>query len=401
MLIRRFIRWSATASSEARAQGTAALARSFATGELDPAEHLEGETALIALLDDPVPLVRLAMAVELCSMPDLPRALLAGLVADRSDIAAIMLEFSPVPSVAELVDAVALGDAAVQAAVARRHGIDVRLAAALAEVAGADACLALCRNGSAPLPSCAVDRMLERFGAHAELRAALADRADLRPAQRHALARHTAQQLAGFASRCGWLPPERAARIAADATEQACVTVVAALPVDTRGAADRATFVAQLRHRGALTPALMLRALLCGSFGFLEAAFSELSGMPVPRVAGLLRASRGLGFRSLFDRAGLPAPLRAVFVAALEAAPPHEGTGALQRRRVSGALSACERAGSEDGLASVAALLRRFDAEGARTEARAFARDVRSEQVLLLLPRPSGADRCLPLPSAA
>ena len=400
LIIRRFLQWAATAPADARAEGASALARAYVCDEFEAAEEADAVAAMFALLDDPAPDVRRALAQALAPSPKTPAPLLTALIADGPEIAALALEFSPVLASSELVDAVAVGEAVVQGAVARRAGLTVGLSAALAEVGCLAACIELCRNETASIPDSAFDRMIARFGDRGELRAAIASRESLSSNLRCDLVQETARTLAAFVTSVGWLGADRAGRVTRDASEQACLTIAADAEAGA-GPAGLTRLVRHLRHTGCLTPALILRAILCGNRALFETAVSELSGLPRQRVAGLTSSGRGLGFQSLYARAGLPAALRPAFAAALERADRDEGRGtALQRGRISQALAALRERGVGD-VGAVTALLRRLDAQAAREEARSYARDVMRTGTLMLLPRPTAADRTFALPTAA
>ncbi|MBX9911336.1 MAG: hypothetical protein K2Z25_21850, partial [Beijerinckiaceae bacterium] len=110
MIVRRFLLWARTANAQARAEGAAALAGAYLRSGMGDEDRREAETALISLIDDPSPLVRRAIAEEMATSPYAPRNLVLGLIADQSDVAALMLAHSPVLSEADLVDAAAIGD---------------------------------------------------------------------------------------------------------------------------------------------------------------------------------------------------------------------------------------------------------------------------------------------------
>src|SRR5690606_22291263 len=64
MIVRRFLLWARTAPAEARASGAAALAGAYLRSGMSDDDRHEAETALMALIDDPSPLVRRAIAEE-------------------------------------------------------------------------------------------------------------------------------------------------------------------------------------------------------------------------------------------------------------------------------------------------------------------------------------------------
>ena len=404
MIVRSFLAWTATAPAASRAEGAAALALAYVDDELDPTDRCDAEAALTSLLDDRSPLVRLALAGVVADRAGVPHHIVTALAGDRADIAALVLEASPLLDATELVDAVATGCALTQAAIARRVGLPVGVAAALAEVGALPACLALCDNPTAAIAELSLRRLIERFGDDADLREAIGARPHLSPSLRVDLVTATAAALARFVTGCGWLSTERAERVVRDAGDQAVITI-AAKAAATGHTAGAEGLVLHLRGSGRLTPALLLRALLCGNLPLFEAAVSNLSGVPLRRVAGLARASSGLGFAALYAKASLPRRLMPVFDAALRAAcrdrqQDREAGTQLRRGIIAEVLDACARPGIDDP-GQVTALLRTLDAQAAREEARAFSLDLARSRPAAPLLRASTEDGDLLLSSAA
>ena len=155
--------------------------------------------------------------------------------------------------------------------------------------------------------------------------------------------------------------------------------------------------VRHLRANGRLTPALLLRALLSGDRSLFEAALAELSGLPLARAAGFVRFHQGGGFAALYDRAKMPTELRTVFKAALAAQDEAGETWPaaeprLSRRLIGRVLQDCSRVEGA-GLAKVITLLRRFDSEAARQDARELtARIATAQPGLLAAPAPACED---------
>ena len=383
MLIRQFMSWAEKAPAGERAEATSALVRAFLYADLDPIERGEMERAIMSLLDDPSPLVRRALAECVAGSADAPHHLVAALAADQDDIAALVLARSPILLDAELIDAAAIGGPLAQCAIAGRPSLSAAVAGAVAEVGCWEAVLALCCNDSTVLAEISIQRLLERFGHDGEVRNALGRREDLSPNMRHALVLATAEALRRFVTSCRWMAPERACRVVDEASDRA--TVFLAQDSDDRsGDQGRLRFAAHLRLTGRLTPALVLRTLLSGQTGLFEAALSELSGMPLGRVAGLVRQSEGLGFSALYKTAGLPSALLPAFRVALSGCLAHSGgrpARGLDRPLVERVLTACA-AQSERPVEGLAALLRRFQVEAAHEEARAYAAPVPDRKTL-------------------
>src|SRR6187549_3282646 len=143
MIVRQFLQWVRTAEAAERAEATSALSRAYLYSDLTADDRAAAEGAMIMLLDDPSPLVRHALADALASSAQAPAAVMPALINDQPDMAVLVLERSPLLLDSDLVDAIAVGDAAVQMAIARRARLPPSVAAAIAEVAGPEACLIL------------------------------------------------------------------------------------------------------------------------------------------------------------------------------------------------------------------------------------------------------------------
>lgn len=384
MIVRRFLLWARTANAEARATGAAALAGAYLRSGMAEEDRSEAETALIALIDDPSPLVRRAIAEEVASSPRAPRNLILGLIADQGDVAALVLARSPILREGDLVDAAAIGDGLAQRAVAMRPHLPVGVCAALAEVGCEEALVTLAGNRTADIPDFSLERMIERAGECGPLREALLARDDLPAGLRQMIAGKVSDALATFVAGCGWLTPERSARLAREATERVAVALAAG-----GEESDAPAIVEVLRVNGKLTPGLMLRSLLSGEPALAEAAFVTLSELPAARIAALLRDRRGAGLKALYRKAGLPEALQPAFTAAIMALNLRgfdaggRGQG-IDRSLLREVLIACESLESE-AAQGLMALLRRMDAEAAREEARAMADCLADDAALAFL----------------
>lgn len=384
MIVRRFLLWARDASAQQRADGARALAGAYLAGQMGEEDRREAETAFMMLTQDASPLVRLALAETFAPASQTPRQLVVALSSDGGEAAALMLRLSPRFSDAELVDAAAIGDNAAQVAVASRETVSLELAAALAEIGSCEALKTLLGNPNAEIVPGSFERILDRFGDVPELREALLKRPDLPPATRQAIASCVSQSLMSFVTGCGWLTPERSERIMRDSTERVAIDIAVNSDVD-----DLMMLVQKLRLDGRLTPALMLRAMVFAEPALAEAAFAELSGLPLTRVTSLMYDRRTSGFASLYRKAGLPPVLMRAFSAAVLALaePGYQDTRAskarLARRILERVISACEHDGASAG--GLLALLRRFEADSAREEAQAMAETLADDAALMLV----------------
>ncbi len=389
MIVQRFLQWVQAAPAGARAEATSALARAYLYSDLDDVERGDAEIALTSMLDDASPLVRRALAEAFAGARAAPHHCISALATDQSDIAAIVLARSPMLSDDELVDCAAIGDAYCQSAIALRPGLSAPVAAALAEIGVREALISLAVNPAADVPETALRRMLERFGDDGEMREVILSRPDLPAGLRSDLVAATADALATFVFGRDWMPEERARRVAREATEKGAV-IIAAGEDEECVAPSCLDLARRLRLSGRLTPGLALRALLSGQRGLFDAILIELSGLPAARVVGLVNRPNGSGFAALYARAKLPATLLPAFRATLQAladiglAADADVTGRLSLPLVSRVRAACEAASPTQGLMSI---LRQFEAEAAREDARHARAELAARAVPMQAPR--------------
>lgn len=391
MFVRKFLSWAATAPAAERAPAAASFARALLDRELPADEDYEAGVALAAFADDPSPLVRRALAVEIAHRADAPRQIVVALAADQADIAVPVLRLSPALTDADLVDAAVIACPLGQTAIARRENPSAAVSAALAEIGAREAILALLDNAGAALPEAALARIVERFESDPVVREALLARGSLDPALRLRLVDAAAAALQAFVLRCGWMPAERLERVTRDAREKSYVLVAA----ETSASPGAAAVAKRLRESGRLTPALLLRSVLSGERGLFESALGELTGVAPGRARAVVDHFEGSAFGALYSRAGLPAELLPVFRSSLAAQAAGGGTdefadGGLQRSLVEHVLAACEKRNAPNA-GPVVGLLRRFLAEAARQQAREFSAWVARTQAMAALPPPAGA----------
>jgi uncharacterized protein (DUF2336 family) len=371
MIVRDFLQWIRTAPASDRAEATSALARAYLYSDLSPDDLGAAEGAMLMLLDDPSPLVRRSLADALAASPDAPPAIVLALAADQPQIAAPVYALSPLFVDADLVDAVATGGAAIQAAISSRAALPCSVGAAIAEVGTAESCLILVENFDADIAPFSIDRIVERFGHLAAVRESLLARDDIPAATRQTLVIKLSKTLAGFVAGRAWLDTDHAQRVAREACEKATVTIAADAPQTELG-----PLIRHLSASGQLTAGLILRALLSGNIVLFEEALSELADMPVTRVSGLIHDRGASGLRALFEKAQLPPSTYPAFKEAIEAMREGfllepGGVTRLKRRMIERVLTRCENE-DLDELAPLLTLLRRFATEAAREEARLF-----------------------------
>ena len=376
MLVRQFLHWVRNAPPGERADATSALARAYLYSDLSSNDLAAAEGAMTMLLDDPSPMVRRALAGVFVSSQRAPPAIVHALAADQPEIAELVLERSPLLFDADLVDMVATSRPRAQTAIARRAMLSRVVAAAVAEVGCAQACLTLLENHNAEIALFSLNRMIERFGHLAPIRENLLARGDLPVPMRQALLAKLAQTLAGYVTARRWLAQDHADYATREACEKATVALAAETPVDEIG-----ELITHLRDSGQLTAGLILRALFCGNVVLVEEALAELCGLPLDRVTSFVHDQNISAFRALYQKAELPSWLYPAFREAIAAmrdgAHLGEQGGAtrLKRGMIDRVLTRCAGE-TTDQLDPLLTLMRRFAVEAMREEARMYCDDL-------------------------
>jgi uncharacterized protein (DUF2336 family) len=371
--VRRFIAWAEAADDDELADAAIMLAGALLGGALPGELRRDLEICLTLIIEHASPPVRRALADAIADANNAPLHIIMALADDEPEIASLVLARSPLLGEAELIEYAANGEARLQIALARRSGLPARVAAFLAEIGQSDVTIALLENRQAHVSPAALRRIAERFMDDEVVRAALLARPELPPTLRYDLVEATtkAQSVPGGPE----LAPARIERMGRDAGERNAIRVASLCePSDVRD------LVRHLRIQGALTAALLTRALVSGGRAFFEAAAAELSGLAPERVEALVSDSGGAGFEALYRRMGLPAHLLAPFRVALDAIEEFGGESAdgASQPIVSRVIAACDRLARPE-LGKLVSLLRRLETEAALADARAFVAGIAAE----------------------
>ncbi|MDP9591077.1 UNVERIFIED_ORG: uncharacterized protein (DUF2336 family) [Shinella zoogloeoides] len=311
MIVHAFLRWIETARAADRAKAASVLARAYAKARIAPDDRRAAEMAMIFLLDDPAPKVRLALAEALASCADAPRAVILPLAEDQPEIAAHIILCSCLLTDADLVDLAAKGSDVTRMLIANRSHVSRVVSAALAEVGDVEDVLALLENEGAMLSRRSLARIAERLGHDADIRALLLDREDLPSDARHALVEKVGTALAGFGLIQAAVGTGRVERITREACDVATIGMVADV-----APTEMPALVEHLRVTGRLTPVFLMHALCTGRAEFFVAAIANLSGQEERRVRSILSDGREAAVRALYETTGLGVDISALFAEA-------------------------------------------------------------------------------------
>lgn len=287
------------------------LARAYARARIAPDDRHAAEMAMIFLLDDPAPKVRLALAEALAECGDAPRAVILPLAEDQPEIAAHIILCSSLLTDADLVDLAAKGSETTRMLIAHRAFVSRPVSAALAEIGDVPDVVALLENEGATFSRRSLARIAERLGDDAEIRALLLDREDLPSDARHGLVEKIGTALAGFGLIQAAVGMGRVERI----TREACDVAAIRMAGDVMPG-EMPQLVEHLRVCGRLTPVFLMHALCTGRVEFFAAAITNLSGQAEPRVRSILSDGREAAVRALYETAGLGRDISALFAEA-------------------------------------------------------------------------------------
>ncbi|WP_312798521.1 DUF2336 domain-containing protein [Tianweitania sp.] len=369
VVVAHFLRWIDTARVCERAAAAAALARAYIDGTLEFEDRCAAEAALTLLLDDPSSKVRLAMAEALSMSRKAPPQIIAALAADQLEVATLVLGRSPLLTDADLIDRFAVAPTPVQCVVAGRAWVGISLAAAIAEVGEAEACIALLQNPGADIAAVSFRRMVERFGDRADLREAMLGLADLPSDCRHLLLVQLGETLGRSPFLLGVMGEARAARMAREACTKASLTLI-----DRTRSEEHPALIEHLRLRGELTTGFLLRSVAAGKIDFFGAALVALTNQSDRHVGALLARGRDVALCALMRSAGLPTNLQPVITSALAV-----WRDVANGKRVAGTQEVTWemlQALKDDPTGEAASLIRRIHLEALRENARHHARAI-------------------------
>ena len=235
MIIRNFLDWSRNASTDDRALAVGILAEIYLTGDLADEDMRHAEAALTLVLDDTALIVRKTLSEILAGAERVPRHIIIGLLQDHEDVARLVVANSPILRESELVACLSHDCSTIHVAVAQRNHISPTITAAIADRGDITAVYAMLENAGAEIAESSIHRLLERFEDEAVLREILINRSDLPVEIRMSLVDATTRQLVGFAEGCGWLSPQRAARLQLETTETGSLAVANDVGESERG----------------------------------------------------------------------------------------------------------------------------------------------------------------------
>jgi uncharacterized protein (DUF2336 family) len=319
--IRRLVKGD---SVDDRAAAAHKLCRAVEKAALTAEDRSAAEGIIRVLASDAAELVRRALSVTLKTSDLLPRDVAMRLARDLESVALPVINGSPVFTDDDLVEIIKTGAPNRQLAVAERARLTKRVTAAVAIFGAEEAVAAACANDNAKFAEASLQRAIDRFPRSDQVTRAIAYRQSLPVTISERLVNMVSDAVRQHLVEHHALKLETAMRLTTVARERVTVDLVDQAVVTT----DFAAFAGHLNENKRLTASLLLRAIARGQMLFFEHALSELSGVAHHRTWLMIHDAGPLGFRAIYERAGLPTRLFPAFRSAVDSWRSIEAEGA-------------------------------------------------------------------------
>jgi uncharacterized protein (DUF2336 family) len=300
-------------SVEARINAATKVAQRFSLGQLSENQRRIAEEIFRLMARDAEIRVRLSLAFNLKESARVPHDVAITLAKDVESVALPMLQFSRVLTDDDLLEIVSSQNQAKQVAIASRPEVSPTVSEALVDTHNREVVEHLVANDGAEISEQALQTILAEFGGVEDIQGSLVHRARLPMTIAERLVTMVSNQLREHLVANHQLPDLIAADIVSQSRERATMSL--ALGADR---ADVEGLVKHLKANGRLTLSIMLRAACIGDTAFFEAGMAALAALPIANVQRLMHDRGSLGFKALYDKAGLPEALFPAFRCALD-----------------------------------------------------------------------------------
>ncbi len=269
--------------------------------------YSEGETKLAneifrLLLKDTESKVRAAIAQQLKSNLQVPHDVIWALANDHYEVAAPVLQYSPVLTEEDLITLVqATREHPKLKAVAQRESISKELSHALIEKRNPEVTKLLLSNGSAALSETSMESVLEEFAKDNGVLEELVLRGGLPHAFAEKLFAQVSESLKKHLTRKYRMNKQLADDVTNNARERSVLQFISPWMSQT----EINAMIDQMHANQRLTDAVIIRSLCIGDLRFFEGAIAKRVGIPVSNARILILDMGPLGFKALYGSCGL------------------------------------------------------------------------------------------------
>lgn len=281
---------------------------------LTPDQRVHAHEIVRIMAGDASRAVRYALAITLRSSPLVPHDVALRLSHDTDEIALTVIKASDAFTDEDLVEIVRTAGEARQVAIATRPRLSERVTGVIADMGLPKAVRAACANDNAAFSERAFSKVIDRFPMSEEILMAMAYRQVLPLAISEKLVSLVGDQVRDHLVRHHGVPAGLASDIATGSTERVVVDLID----EVENVVNFKEFTAHLHAKDKLSASLLLRALAHGHMAFFEWGVAELAGVPHQRTWMMIHDSGPLGFKAIYERAGLPSRLFLAFRAGVD-----------------------------------------------------------------------------------
>ncbi len=295
---------------------------------LTPGDRAHAQEIIRIMAGDAARAVRFALSVTLKSSPLIAHDVALRLSHDTDEVALAVINASGAFSDEDLVEIIRTAGLTRQVAIATRPMLSERVTGVIADVGLPEAVMAACANDNAAFSERALGKVIDRFPLSEDILKAMAYRKVLPLAVSERLIALVGEEVRKHLIAHHHVSPDIATKIVEGSTERAVIDLLD----EVKHIKDYKTFVLHLNAKQKLTASLLLRALAQGHMTFVEWGLSELAGVTYQRTWMMIHDSGPVGFRAIYERAGLPSRLFLAFKAGVNTYQQMEFDGQLEDR---------------------------------------------------------------------
>jgi uncharacterized protein (DUF2336 family) len=279
------------------------IAEAHQAGDFKKTELLIAEQIFRLLLRDTEVRVRVALAEGLKNDPNAPKDVIKSLAADEAAVALPVLENTKVLNDEDLVEIVRTHEEITKhIAIANRKSVSPIVSAALVETENPDVVNHLVKNDGAEISENSFRKIIVDHGDSNDIVSNLVQRASLPVTVVEDLLSIVSDTVARELKS----KYKDVSRQLEQESQKARETMTLKLLDTTTDPAEVQLLVDQMYENDRLTPSIVLTALCRGNFTFFEISLAKLAGIPTTNARKLINDKGVLGFKSLYEKAGLP-----------------------------------------------------------------------------------------------
>lgn len=303
-------RLAADPSPAKRGATMLSVAGVYCDGTLSPEERDIAHAIINAVLPEAEVDFRRRLADLVKNAPNLDPQIARRLAEDVLEVARPILAESLALSDADLVAVIETRSIEHARIIASRPTLSADVSTALIRTDDETVVLRVAANENAAIPTAAYHRLLDRFGEHATITDAIAQRRALPVAVAERMTTVVTGRLLERMIDKYNLEPARVSAIIEHGRENILLTSFA----PGQRAEEMRALIEALHQNGLLSSTLILRAFCLGNFAFVLPALSLKAGIQISNVRALLGDEGSRGPNQLFDRCGLDAAFRELFL---------------------------------------------------------------------------------------